>query len=155
MNRASKVLIVVVVLCLGLWGCARRAPVRGSQLDRLRSLESRCAKLEQDYRRVAQARDQARKEARELKAEVASLRKQVEGEAAQRDELRKQATQARADLARRTSELEELRQQIAQKTTERDALQGRCERLKKGLQTLLTQEEGPYPPPAASQPGGG
>src|SRR5262245_5765449 len=115
MNRASKVLVVVVVLCLGLWGCARRPPARGSQLDRLRSLESRCAKLEQDYRRVAQARDSARKEARELKEEVAALRKHVDGEAALVQELRKQNAQAKADLARRTSELEELRQQIAQK----------------------------------------
>jgi chromosome segregation ATPase len=157
MSRASKVLVVVVVVSLGLWGCARKPPVRGSQLDRLRDLEKRCVKLEQDYKRVAQARDQAQKDAKDLKDEVATLRKQIEDEAVlmrERDDLRKQVAQVKADLAQKTSDLDELRQQIAQKVTERDALQGRCERLKKGLQSLLTQEEGPFPPPGGQQTAG-
>jgi hypothetical protein len=37
-------------------------------------------------------------------------------------------------------ERDELRQQIETRTTERDFLHGRCERLKKGLQDLLGQD---------------
>ena len=55
-------------------------------------------------------------------------------------------------LIQRTNEREDLRQQIATRVSERDALQGRCERLRKGLQNLLTQDDVPFGATPVSAP---
>ena len=61
-------------------------------------------------------------------------------------------------------ERDELRQQMDQRTGERDQLQTRCDKLKKGLQTLLGQDDAMTPArpgnpvtaaPATSGAGGG
>ena len=62
MTRASKALIVVVVATLGLWGCARNPAGQAAHAEKIRLLETRCAKFQGDYRDAAAARDQARKQ---------------------------------------------------------------------------------------------
>ncbi len=47
------------------------------------------------------------------------------------------------------TERDSLRQQIATRTNERDNLKVRCERMKKGLQELLGQDDALLPAPAA------
>jgi chromosome segregation ATPase len=162
MSRASKVLVMVVVVALGVWGCARKPNSQAAQVERVRALEERCAQLEQDYRTVAAARDQARKQAqagaeegarlgKEMAAVVAvkdgltkerdGLRRQVKAREGERDGLRRQ-------LALTTGERDDLRTQVNARTNERDQLQGRCDRMRKGLQTLLAQDESPFPPQA-------
>ncbi len=94
-----------------------------AQAEKVRSLESKNAKLEEDYRAVATARDQARKRLGALEEERARLQKELE--------------QAKAVAKER----DELREQVNTRTTERDAVQARCDRLKKGLQNLLGQED--------------
>jgi hypothetical protein len=146
----ARVATVVLVASLGLWGCARK-PAASS--DRVRVLESRCVKLEQDYRTVQQAHDKAKKELASLEEEAARVQKDLASHDAlvkERDELRKQTKaaetereQLRQALVQRTNERDELRQQIAVRITERDVLQGRCERLRKGLQTLMSQDDTP------------
>ena len=54
-----KIGAVVLVLCLGLWGCARKP---ASQAGDTNALESKVTKLEQDLRTTANARDKVRKE---------------------------------------------------------------------------------------------
>jgi predicted RNase H-like nuclease (RuvC/YqgF family) len=131
MSRGNQMLSVMLVVILGLWGCARQPVGSSAHSERIHSLESKCAKLEDDYRSVASARDQARKQAATLESERVRLQTEL---------AEKQAI---------VKERDELRQQIAARTGERDNLQQRCDRLKKGLQTLLGQDEGGPAAPAA------
>lgn len=131
MTRGGKVLSVMLVVILGLWGCARGPAGNSPQTERIHSLESKCSKLEDDYRSVAGARDQARKQLAALEAERTRLQK---------------------DLAEKQTLIQErdaLRQQIVARTSERDTLQSRCDRLKKGLQSLLGQDDTQSPASAA------
>ena len=120
MTRTSKVLIVLVVATLGVWGCAQGPANHPAQSEKIRSLESKVAKLEDDYRAVAAARDQARKRTAALEGD-----------------LRKEA----ADRQAAARERDELRDQVKARTGERDGLQVRCDRLKKGLQNLLGEDD--------------
>jgi len=124
MTRGGKVLSVMLVVLLGLWGCARGPVGNSAQTERIHTLETKCSKLEDDYRSVAGARDQARKQVDALKAEQARLEK---------------------DLTEKQRERDTLRQQVATCTSERDNLQLRCDRLKKGLQNLLGQDDAMLP----------
>lgn len=139
MNRASKALIVTVVAMLGTWGCAQGpANSHAPQAERLRALEGKCVKLEEDYRAVAGARDQFRKRVAALEEERGKLQQELAAQNALRRER------------------DELRRQVATRTSERDALQARCDRLKKGLQNLLGQDDAAAPastPPVTSAAG--
>ncbi len=128
MTRSGKALSVMLVALVGLWGCARGPVGQSAQAERIRSLESKCARLEDDYRAVASARDQARKQLATLETEKANLLTEKQSVVTERDSLR---------------------QQIATRTNERDNLKVRCERMKKGLQELLGQDDALLPAPAA------
>lgn len=128
MTRSGKALSVMLVTLVGLWGCARGPVGQSAQAERIRSLESKCARLEDDYRAVASARDQARKQLAALETEKTNLVADKQTVAKERDSLR---------------------QQIATRTNERDNLKVRCERMKKGLQELLGQDDALLPTPAA------
>jgi hypothetical protein len=127
MTRGGKALSVMLVALVGLWGCARGPVGLSAQAERIRSLESKCARLEDDYRAVASARDQARKQ---LESEKAKLQKEL------------------ADKEAVVKERDALQQQISTRTSERDNLKLRCDRLKKGLQELLGQDDALLPAPA-------
>jgi hypothetical protein len=132
MTRGGKILCVTLVALLGLWGCAKGpAGNAANQAERLRALEGKCARLEDDYRAVAGARDQARKRIVVLEEDTARLQKEL--------------TAYHAVLKERDS----LRQQVDTRTGERDALQLRCDRLKKGLQNLLGQDDAALSQPPA------
>jgi chromosome segregation ATPase len=140
-----------MVVSLGLWGCARR-PSDNSQSERIRSLEGRCVKLEQDYRTVAQARDKARRELATLEEEAARLQREAADREAlikERDDLRKRAAEngrLSQQLTKRTSERDDLQQQLTQRISERDTVLGRYDRLRKGVQNLLSEQDAPPPP---------
>jgi hypothetical protein len=131
MTRFSKATIVMVVTACGLWGCAQGPAGSAAQAERLRALEAKCAKYEEDYRAVASARDQAKKTVAGLELEKVRLLKEV----ARRQEIEK--------------EREELRKQVEVRIGERDMLQARCDRLKKGIQNLLGQDDGINSPSAS------
>ncbi len=118
MTRANKALVVLVVAAMGLWGCAQRpAPVG---LERLRALEAKCSKLEDDYKAVATARDQARKKVAEADEVRARLQQDAEQVAKERDDLKAQ---------------------LAAKATERDALQTQFDGFRKSVRSLLNQAD--------------
>ncbi len=135
MTRGGKMLSVVLVALLGLWGCAQ-GPASHSvaQAERIHTLEVKCSKLEDDYRSVAGARDQARKQVAALESERTRLQKEL------------------AEKVAILKERDALRRQVATRTNERDNLQLRCDRLKKGLQSLLGQDDAmlPLPPPTSA-----
>jgi uncharacterized coiled-coil DUF342 family protein len=145
MNRAGKLLTVLLVAILGAWGCAKGPANSGGQTERIHNLENKCSKLEEDYRGVASARDDARKKTTALEEENKRLQKQLDS---QKSELQKERD-AEKQLAK---EREDLRQQIDSRTTERDALQFRCDRMKKGLQNLLGQDEAYLATPPQTTP---
>ncbi|HTU17885.1 MAG TPA: hypothetical protein VMG10_07455 [Gemmataceae bacterium] len=131
MTRGGKVLSVMLVVLLGLWGCARGPVNHSAQAERIRTLESKCSKLDDDYRSVAGVRDQLRKKVDALEAERKRLQKDL------------------ADKKAVVKERDGLRQEVLARTSERDNLQLRCDRIKKGLQTLLGQDDAMLPAPAA------
>src|SRR5215469_9449049 len=87
MTRGGKVFSVIVVVLLGLWGCARGPVGPSGQAERIHTLETKCSKLEDDYRSVAGARDQASKQVDALKAERARLQKDLAEKQRERDAL--------------------------------------------------------------------
>jgi septal ring factor EnvC (AmiA/AmiB activator) len=118
MARAHKALVVLVVAVLGLWGCAQR-PAPGG-LERIKSLEAKIAKLEDDYKAAATARDQARK-------------KLADSE--------EQRTKTQQDLEQQQKERDDLKQQVTTRTSERDALLTQFESFRKGVRSLLNQAD--------------
>jgi predicted RNase H-like nuclease (RuvC/YqgF family) len=115
-------------------------------------VEAKCAKLEDDYRTLSAACSQARTQVAALTADKGRLEKELADHQAvvhERDELKK-------ELATRTKELETVKKDAECRTTERDALQARCDRLKKGIQTLLGQDDAGLAPvaPVSSAPAG-
>ena len=128
MTRANKALAVMIVAAFGLWGCAQ-GPGNGSA-ERIKALETKCAKLEDDYRAVAAVRDQLRKKVTEV------------------DELSKKM-RAELDLLQPlTKENEEIKQQLLARTSERDSVQGQFDQFRKNIRSLLGQAETAAPKPA-------
>src|SRR5262249_23622103 len=135
-----KIALVVVAVNVAVYGCSRSPAERNANADRIRSLEARCVKLENDFRTVAQARDKARAESARLEEETTRLQKELSERSAvgERDELQGQLGESQAQR-------EELRKALVSRTTERDQLKVRADRLRKGLQTMLSQDEVPGP----------
>jgi septal ring factor EnvC (AmiA/AmiB activator) len=121
MNRASKAFIVFLVFGMGIWGCAQ-GPVGGaSTAERLKTLEGKCAKLEEEQRTLASTRDQLRKKL------------------AESEDLRTKAQRDLEECLTAVKERDELRQQVNLRTSERDALQNQIEHLRKSIRGLLSQ----------------
>jgi|SRR5665213_2125293 len=148
MNRTGKSLMVLLVAAVGLWGCSQGPNQSAAQAERIKALESKCAKLEDDYKAAAAARDQARKKVSTLEEERAQIDEQTT------------AMQKEIEAGKLVGkERDSLRQQMEVRTGERDMLQTRCEKMKKGLQTLLGQDDAVSTPaqptvPAAATGGG-
>jgi septal ring factor EnvC (AmiA/AmiB activator) len=121
MTRANQALVILLVAALGLWGCAQ-GPANAN--GAAKALEGKLAKLEEEYRAVTSARDQVRKKLAEAEEQRIKAQQDLE--------------QLRAANAK---EREELRQELSQRTGERDALQGQFEQFRKGVRSLLNQAD--------------
>ena len=122
MNRLNKVLLIIVVCSLGLWGCTQ-GPAGTPNAEKVKVLEGKYTKLEEDYRALSAAREQLRRKL----GESEDLRSRAAAELREREEVVK--------------ERDELRQQVSVRTTERDAAQVQMEQLRKGIRGLLNQVE--------------
>ncbi len=123
MNRASAnkaLAIVLLLVTLSFWGCSQKQAPAGSA--RVRDLEARNAKLEEDYRVVVGQRDLARKKLTAAEEETAALGQQV--------------AQQLEQLQAATRERDELRRQTVARTGERDNLHQQLVQLGKELQNL-------------------
>ena len=78
MTCTKKALVVMMLTTLlGLWGCTQSSsPSSGSA--RLRELEAKTARLEDDYKTAVSARDQARRKVSGLEEQRAQLVLEVE-----------------------------------------------------------------------------
>lgn len=113
MTPANKALVMLVVASLGLYGCAKGPANGGGNVERLRTLEMRVAKAEDDFRAAAKSRDQLRQELTTLKNQKAQYQQQ-------RDQLQ---------------------QQLISRTNERDTVQVQYEQFRKEIRNLLGQAE--------------
>ncbi len=127
MNRYfNPLLFGVLALCVtGLWGCGQQKS--GIVSAKIHELESRYAKLEEDFRTLQSASEQTRRrlsaaEAQRaaLEQEKADLTKQVEGAIGERESLRKV---------------------MSQRTVERDAARANLTQFNKDLQALASRVE--------------
>jgi len=116
MTPANKALILMAVTIMGIWGCTQ-GPANGTAgAERIRALEERGARLENDFNN----------ECKKLTA--------VEEE---RDRIAQELEQQRG-VAR---ERDMLRQQLLARTSERDAVQAQLDQFRTGIRNLLGQVE--------------
>jgi chromosome segregation ATPase len=124
MNQAGKAAVIFFIAAMGLWGCAQ-GPGGGPSAERMRALEAKVTKLEEDFRGAVAARDQLRKKLTATEDDKAQLAKQVD------------------QLTLVAKERDELKQQLSARTIERDALQNQFTEFRKGIKSLLGQAETP------------
>jgi len=144
---------LAAIAAFAVLGCGRPPADQSASQDRARALERRCVQLEQDYRTVAQARDKARHELGESQTLLANQVKDL-------GDLRRRLAGALADteltrkaLVQRTLERDNVRVELASRMSERELLTARCDKLRKGLASLL-QDDGSIPG-GASAPAAG
>jgi outer membrane murein-binding lipoprotein Lpp len=121
MTCAKKALLVVALTTLlGLWGCAQNATPNSASI-RLRELEARNARLEDDYKAALAARDQARKNVVTLEEQRNQLQQQVD------------------NLQHVTRDCEEMKKEVARRTAQRDAMQNKLEEFRTNLLNMVQQ----------------
>jgi septal ring factor EnvC (AmiA/AmiB activator) len=130
MSDYTKAFAVVVLSVLGIWGCAQ-GPTASASLEKIKQLEQKITRLEDDFRAATAARDQFRKKLTEAERLVADLRAEVEA------------------LRPVVAERDELRNQLKVRTAERDQVTQQFESFRKSLKELVGQMESATKP----QPG--
>jgi septal ring factor EnvC (AmiA/AmiB activator) len=119
MTRFQRALGVFAVAAIGLWGCSQ-GPNASSSSERIKSLEAKSARLEEDYKTAAAARDQFRRKLSANDEALAQLQRDL-------DSLRAAAREREEALKARTAE--------------RDQLQVQYDGFRKNLRELLGQAE--------------
>lgn len=124
MYRYHRALAVLLVAVFGLWGCSK-APVNSvadtsASTEKLKSVESKLSKLEDDFRLANSTRDQLRK-------------KLIES-----DETQKQL-QAQLDSLKDSLKAKD--EMIEKRTTERDTLNTQYEAFRKNVKELIFKAE--------------
>jgi chromosome segregation ATPase len=112
MSRASKAFVVLMMGIMGVWGCAQ-GPASGPTAERIRSLESKCAKMEEDCKAATDARDVSKKKLSALELEKKRLL----------DDLNEQIRMAK------------------ERTAERDGVQSQYDQFRSNIRNLLGQAE--------------
>jgi predicted nucleic acid-binding Zn-ribbon protein len=100
MSRGNKALAVLFVAAVGLWGCAQGPS--GGNAERIKALEGKCSKLEDDYKAATAARDAAKKKLTALEEERDKMKleldQQLATRTAERDSVQAQFEQFRKNL---------------------------------------------------------
>jgi septal ring factor EnvC (AmiA/AmiB activator) len=125
MSRSRHAVGVLIVTVFGLWGCSRAPSADGAATaDKLKAVEAKLARLEDDFRAVASARDQLSKKL------IA-------------------AEEARVALARDAKAKDE---QLQTRTAERDQAAGQYKALTDELRGLLSKAESGMKEPSPAVP---
>ncbi len=141
MSRFLKVLTVLIIATLGIWGCAKSPGSGSNQAERVRTLEARCGRLEEDYRGAAADRDKARKEATQIEEERAQL------------EIKQAALQKQADLSPAlASERDGLQKLLETRTSERDLAQANLNALVSTIQQAIGKAQAQNVPAGPTVP---
>jgi hypothetical protein len=123
MNRSHKIIIFLLVVGMGIYGCAKN-PTGNARSEGSTSPEAKAQRWEEDFRAAAAARDQYRQKLLAAEEKQAQLQKQL-------DEERASAT----------TERDSLKAEIKIRLAERDTLQSQYDGFRKSLRDLLAQAE--------------
>ena len=135
-HAGTAFLVVMLFSTLGLWGIAQQK--NGAYASRLRDLEARHTKFEEDQRTFAQQNDKYQRRIATLEVEKADLTQSVEElkvVVVERDQLKQQ-------LVVRTKERNDLKVQLGSRTQERDQMSQELKQFSQDLQSLLGRMEG-------------
>jgi predicted nucleic acid-binding Zn-ribbon protein len=119
---------LISAMSLGMWGCNNQKS--GAFSAKVREMEGRYTKLEDDFRLVSSAHDKGRKKLVQLEKDLAQTVVRNEELSRHVEELR-QVVQERDDL----------RKQLQTRTGERDNLQGQLMQFSRDLQSLAGRAE--------------
>jgi hypothetical protein len=111
----------MVVSSLSLWGCTNQK--NGVTNLKIRELENRHAKLEEDYRVILASNEANRRKLGQLEAQRTELVQRIE------------------ELQLIAKERDELKTQLATRTEERDAVQNQLVQFSKDLQNLASRAQ--------------
>jgi outer membrane murein-binding lipoprotein Lpp len=126
MRKLNPFVIAGLLVCATtMWGCNQQKS--GTIATKIRELETRYAKLEEDYKTLQATNDQTRKKFSAIDA----LRVALEND---KQELSKQLETLKADR-------EAFRKQAAERTLERDTAQNNLSQFCKELHTLVGKME--------------
>ena len=133
MVRSYQALGVFVVAAFGLWGCTRGPVDSGSSgtTDKLKTLEARAARLEDDFKSMTASRDQ--------------LRKKIDAAETDKERLQQEIERLKGVVRER----DELKVTLAARTVEHDTYQTQYEGFRKTLKDLIGQAEVALVAPAA------
>jgi DNA repair exonuclease SbcCD ATPase subunit len=102
---SSRLLIVLAIAFLALWGCSKKSAPSMSTSTSPSPLETRVAKLEEELKKVQESREL-------LVAEMAALRTRWQNEVTHTQTLTKERDTLKAELKVRTGEKETLQAQF-------------------------------------------
>jgi chromosome segregation ATPase len=125
MTRIHKILLVIALTVVGVWGCAK-APTAATG-DKTKQLEARVAKLETELKEVMSGRDVLRNRLAETEANLAAAENR--------------AKQYAAKAAGAERERDELQAKLKLKASERDQLQAQFDSFRKNIKDLIGQAE--------------
>lgn len=120
-TASTAFLAVLVISSLGIWGCAQQK--NGAQAHKIRELEMRHTKLEEDYRALLASNETTRKKVAQMEMQRVDLLQQIE------------------DLKIVAVERDELRAKLNTRTMERDTVQAQLMQFSKDLSSLATRVE--------------
>src|SRR5687768_6711701 len=80
MTRVHKVMVVMVVVVVGVWGCSQgdSKSANARNLDKIKALEAKCGTLEQECQAALSSRDQIQKRLSAIEQERSRLTKLLE-----------------------------------------------------------------------------
>jgi len=124
MKRILRGWIIILAGALCIWGCTQSSGTNNVKAEKLKSVEEKLSKLEDENKSVALARDQLRKKLIETEEQKVKLQRQME-------ELKNTTIRER----------DELKSQLAARTTERDSVQVQFDLIRKSLRNILNQAD--------------
>jgi chromosome segregation ATPase len=134
MTQLQKALLVMLVAVVGIWGCAQ-GPGGSASAEKIKALEGKVNRLDEDFRAAAAARDQYRKKLTDAEQATAQLKNEIEA------------------LQLVVKDRDDLRGLLKAKATELTAVNGQFESFRKSLKDLIGQTEAAMTAPPAGTPG--
>jgi hypothetical protein len=148
-HAGTAFLVVMLFATLGLWGFAQQK--NGNYASRLRDLENRYLKMDEDYRILAGVGDRHQRRISQLEKERTDLNDQVENLqklVAECDTLRtqvgdlgRQRDSLKVQLSSTARERDNLRNDLTARTQERDSLADQLHGYTRELQSLIGRIE--------------
>ena len=123
MIRKLQVLSALAMAVVCIWGCAQGPSGPVSESERIKALEAKYARLQEDYRAAASARDQ-------LRQKLAAA-----------EEMTTQTRQELDLMNEVAKERDDLKQQVLVRTVERDSAMGQFEQFRTEIRKLLGEAE--------------